>query len=106
MIGTAASARRLGQIIRLLSSDKPGEVSAAVEALNRTLEATGLDLHAVAETVERGLAVPVRPAQTRQRSTTAKAAQATSRLNLVIASLAQRARAFFVPATTVAARFL
>jgi predicted NAD-dependent protein-ADP-ribosyltransferase YbiA (DUF1768 family) len=42
---------RLGRLVLLLSSDKPGEVSAAAAAIGRTLEAAGLDWHAFAAIV-------------------------------------------------------
>lgn len=44
---------RLGALIRLLGSDQDGEVLAAARALARVLEATGSDLHALADAVER-----------------------------------------------------
>jgi len=47
-----STSRRIGQFIRLLGSDQPGEVSAAVQALNRTLVSAGLDLHKLADAVE------------------------------------------------------
>jgi hypothetical protein len=50
--------RRIGQIIRMLSSDKPGEAGAAVQALNRTLASAGLDIHTLANAVEKGLQLP------------------------------------------------
>jgi hypothetical protein len=51
--------RRVGQLIRLLASDKPGEVAAAAQALNRTLTAAGLDLHALADAAEASLRLPL-----------------------------------------------
>jgi hypothetical protein len=52
-------AERLAKLIRLLSSDRSGEVGAAVEAIKRTLETCGLDLHDLADRLtgkrERGL---------------------------------------------------
>jgi hypothetical protein len=47
--------RRVGQLVRLLSSDKPGEVNAAAAALNRTLATAGLDIHQLADIIEAGL---------------------------------------------------
>ncbi len=44
---------RLGQFVRLLASDHPGEVVAAAAALRRTLAGVGADLHALADVVER-----------------------------------------------------
>lgn len=55
---------KVGKLIRLLASDKPGEVVAAASALQRTLQASGRDLHDIADIVEAGL----RPAQPRQLS--------------------------------------
>ena len=52
-------ARRIAQLVRLLSSDKDGEVVAAVHALRRTLQATGGDLFTLARQIESGS--PVAP---------------------------------------------
>ena len=49
---------RLAKLIRLLSSDRPGEVVAAAGAINRALQAAGLDIHRLAEVVERSPLVP------------------------------------------------
>ena len=49
---------RLGKLIRLLSSDRPGEVVAAAGAINRALRAAGLDIHRLADVVERSPLVP------------------------------------------------
>ena len=49
---------RLGKLIRLLASDKGGEVIAAATAINRALQAAGLDIHRLADVAERGLSVP------------------------------------------------
>jgi hypothetical protein len=49
------SARRIGQLIRMLSSDQPGEAGAAAQALNRTLVSAGLDIHRLADVVEKQL---------------------------------------------------
>jgi hypothetical protein len=46
-------AGKLGTFIRLLASDKEGEVRAAVAALLRTLKAAGTDIHAVADLIEK-----------------------------------------------------
>jgi hypothetical protein len=54
----STSARRIGQLIRMLSSDQPGEVGAAAQALNRTLVSAGLDIHRLADVVEKQLASP------------------------------------------------
>ena len=48
---------RVGQLLRMLGSDQPGEVVAAVGALRRTLVGAGVDLHDLAATVERPVAV-------------------------------------------------
>ena len=42
---------RLASFIRLLSSDKEGEVIAAARAITRTLRGVNLDIHALAERV-------------------------------------------------------
>lgn len=46
---------KIGKLLRLLGSDRPGEVVATAAALQRTLAAAGLDLHALADAVEAGL---------------------------------------------------
>jgi hypothetical protein len=53
------TSRRIGQLIRMLSSDQPGEVTAAAQALNRALGAAGLDIHELAKVAETGLRLPV-----------------------------------------------
>lgn len=49
--------RRIGQLIRLLSSDQLGEAGAAAQALNRALRSAGLDIHELAAAAE---ALPLR----------------------------------------------
>ncbi len=48
----ASIAPRIGQLIRMLGSDRDGEVLAATRALGRVLKSVGQDFHALAETVE------------------------------------------------------
>jgi hypothetical protein len=43
---------KIGKCIRLLASDKPGEIVAAAHALQRTLAGAGVDLHWLAARVE------------------------------------------------------
>jgi hypothetical protein len=50
--------RRVGQLIRMLSSDQLGEVAAAGQALNKTLVSVGLDIHVLASLAETGLHLP------------------------------------------------
>ncbi len=52
-------AQRIAQCIRLLASDRDGEVVAAARALQRTLASVGLDLHALAERIEKTTTVAV-----------------------------------------------
>jgi hypothetical protein len=59
---------KIGKLLRLLASDRPGEVVAAAGALKRTLEAGGLDLHDLAAAAERGLCQP--PVERQQRHLT------------------------------------
>ncbi|MEH2569783.1 hypothetical protein [Bradyrhizobium sp. AZCC 2289] len=55
----SSTAGRIGQLVRLLGSDKSGEIVAAATALKRALRGAGLDLHSLAEVTERALiAVP------------------------------------------------
>jgi hypothetical protein len=42
---------RVRRLIRLLSSDQQGEVLAAVQALNRLLQTSGSDIHALADSL-------------------------------------------------------
>jgi hypothetical protein len=42
----------IAKLLRLLASDKPGEVIAAVRALQRVLKSAGLDLHDLANAIE------------------------------------------------------
>jgi len=65
-----ATSRRIGQLIRMLSSDQPGEVGAAAQALTRTLASAGTDIHQVADIVERGLQLPLPSKQPVQRPLT------------------------------------
>lgn len=51
----STAAMRVGQCLRLLGSDKPGEILAAVGALERTLHSAGTDLHFLANVVEHAL---------------------------------------------------
>ena len=44
-------ADRLAKLIRLLGSDRDGEVVATVGAIKRTLEGAGLDLHSLAKMI-------------------------------------------------------
>jgi hypothetical protein len=58
--------RRIGQLIRLLSSDQPNEAGAAAIALNRALISAGLDIHDLARLAETGL-LPSMPSGLRPR---------------------------------------
>jgi hypothetical protein len=62
--------RRIGQLIRLLSSDHPGEASAAAQALNRTLTSAGLDIHELAKVAEVGLKLPAEQCARHQQAST------------------------------------
>ena len=42
----------VGKLLRLLASDKPGEVAASAQALRRVLGSANLDLHDLANVVE------------------------------------------------------
>ena len=48
---TPAATDKLGKLIRLLSSDRDGEVLAAASAIKRMLAAEGSDIHALADTL-------------------------------------------------------
>jgi HPt (histidine-containing phosphotransfer) domain-containing protein len=45
-------APQTAKLVRLLASDKQGEVIAAVHALRRVLSSSGLDIHALADAIE------------------------------------------------------
>jgi hypothetical protein len=53
MTEPAPIADRLGKFIRLLSSDKDGEVVAAARAIVRTLQAEKLDIHVLADMIKK-----------------------------------------------------
>jgi hypothetical protein len=50
----APIADKLGKFIRLLSSDRDGEVVAAARAISRTLQGAKLDIHALADGLVNG----------------------------------------------------
>jgi len=52
---------KLAKLLRLLSSDKPGEIVAAASAISRALKADGLDIHHLADAVERTALAPPNP---------------------------------------------
>ena len=52
MIGNPAIAKRIADLVRRLASPHDGEVVATVRALQRTLEANSLDIHAIADPLE------------------------------------------------------
>ena len=61
-LAQAPAVGRIAQLLRLaLGTDKSGEIVAAVAALKRTLEAGGLDHHALAAVVESGLSASPAP---------------------------------------------
>jgi len=60
------ASRRIGQLVRLLSSDQIGEAGAAAQALTRSLQTAGVDIHALAELAEKQLRLPLLPDDRRQ----------------------------------------
>jgi hypothetical protein len=54
---------RIGKLVRLLASDKPGEVLATVAAINRTLDIAELDFHDLADVVTAGFKKPTKQRQ-------------------------------------------
>jgi hypothetical protein len=52
MNSLAPVAGKLGKLLRMLTSDRDGEIVAAAHAIRRTLESEKLDIHSLAETVE------------------------------------------------------
>jgi hypothetical protein len=59
----SSTASRIGQLVRLLGSDRSGEVVAAAAAIKRTLSVAGTDIHHLGDIVDRGLqqAPPIAP---------------------------------------------
>jgi hypothetical protein len=53
MTDLAPISNRLAALLRMLSSDKPHEVTAAANALIRTLKSAGSDIHEFADRVEK-----------------------------------------------------
>jgi hypothetical protein len=53
MNAIAPIADKLGKLIRLLSSDRDGEVLGAAYAIKRALKTAGLDVHALAQQIEK-----------------------------------------------------
>jgi hypothetical protein len=49
----APIAAKLATFVRVLSSDKEGEIVAAAHAIKRTLKAAGTDIHTLAERIEK-----------------------------------------------------
>jgi hypothetical protein len=49
----APIADKLGKMIRMLGSDRDGDVIAAARAIKRTLRSEGLDIHALADGIEK-----------------------------------------------------
>jgi hypothetical protein len=72
---TNPTSRRIGQLIRMLSSDQPGEVTAAGQALVKTLSAAGLDIHELARVAETELRLPPTPEGPRRRPAAAAKAR-------------------------------
>ena len=67
---------RLGQFVRLLASDQPGEVVAAASALKRALAGVGADLNDLGDAIERPAVIlrnAPRPAPQARRSRNARA---------------------------------
>jgi hypothetical protein len=61
----APIADKLSKLVRILTSDRDGEVVAAARSISRTLKSAGLDIHVLAAVIERadaGNATPNRPA--------------------------------------------
>jgi len=54
----SSTASRVGQLVRLLGSDRSGEVVAAASAISRTLAGAGADIHQLAHVAERALQQP------------------------------------------------
>lgn len=66
----SSTASRIGQLVRLLGSDRSGEIVAAAAAIKRTLASAGTDFHHLGEVVDRGLqhhVPPAAPPKARQR---------------------------------------
>jgi hypothetical protein len=53
MTALAPISEKIGKLIRMLGSDRDGEVLAAVQAIRRTLHGAGHNFHVLAEAVEK-----------------------------------------------------
>jgi hypothetical protein len=71
MTGRGANIQ-LGKLVRLLSSNKDGEVLAAAHAIKRTLATRGLDFHNLAAAVETGLRMPLPIPEPQPRRSTSR----------------------------------
>src|SRR2546421_12019518 len=58
---TTLALPEVAKLIRLLSSDKPGEAIGAVHAIRRTLAGAGLDLHDLAHVIETADEIKIMP---------------------------------------------
>jgi hypothetical protein len=58
MVERKLDTKKVGKLVRLLSSDKDGEVLAAVAAIKRALDIADLDLHDLARAVADGFEKP------------------------------------------------
>src|SRR5262245_57812478 len=61
--GGAAMTARAGQLVRLLGSDRDGEVLNACRALGRVLRAAGRDWHWLGDLAEKHIALPAAAAR-------------------------------------------
>ena len=50
----APIADKLSKLVRILTSDRDGEVVAAARSISRTLKSAGLDIHVLAAVIEHG----------------------------------------------------
>jgi hypothetical protein len=64
----SSTASRIGQLVRLLGSDRSGEIVAAAAAIKRTLAGAGTDIHHLGDVVDRGLQHHVPPAAPQHRA--------------------------------------
>jgi hypothetical protein len=58
--------KKIASLVRMLGSDKPGEVTAAVNAIGRVLESHGRDFNDLGDDIENSGAAPLNQAEVEQ----------------------------------------
>ena len=103
----SSTAARIGQLVLVLASDRPGEVSAAGAAIVRALDRASADIHVLANVVEQGLRNDAPPPSIRRTGgwrsdlalCKARLAMLTKREREFISSIASRSEPTAKPQT-------